>query len=821
MARYCIVGGVAGGATAAARLRRLDEHAEILLFERGEHVSFANCGLPYHIGRVISDRDTLFLMTPEKLSARLNIDVRVRNEVVGINRSEHTVTVRKTDTGEEYTEHYDRLILSPGAEPLRPPIQGISAPGIYTLRNVGDMDAIIGHISEKKPRQAVIVGAGFIGLEMAENLHHLGMRVTIVEMAEQVMAPIDYEMAAQVHQHLKTKGVEFYLGDGVSSFGGDGKPLQVNLNSGRSIDSDLVILSIGVRPDSKLARDAGLDTTERGAILVNGFLQTNDQDIYAIGDAIAFPHPVTGKPFNTLLAGPANRQGRIVADNIVRGNVREYHGAINTAIAKVFDITVASTGLAEKNLQDSTIPFVSNIIHVGSHSGYYPGAIPMTLKLIFNPENGRVLGAQAIGYEGVDKRIDLIASVLSRGGTVYDLQEIEHAYAPPYASAKDPVNISGYAAENIMAGMLNVISWEELKQERQDEIILLDVRTPEEAALERIDGSVNIEIDSLRDRLDEIPRGRKIIVYCQVGTRGYFAARILMQHGFERVYNLSGGIKTYQLANQKQSNEDIFSDLSVGKDDIIVSRGEDTPVSVEASVCVDACGLQCPGPIMQLKRSIDRIVEGETLLIRATDPGFRKDAASWCTMTGNTLISISDDKGVISALVKKGGQTKTLRQGHAASNKTLVVFSDDFDRALASFVIANGAASTGKKVTMFFTFWGLNLLKKTKRPHVKKDLMGRMFAMMLPKSSRELSLSKLNMMGMGTRMMRMVMKNKRIDSLEDMMRAATESGITMMACQMSMDVMGVKKEELFDFVEIGGVATYLEAAEESNLNLFI
>ncbi len=825
MSKILIIGGVAGGATTAARLRRLDEKAEIILFEKGKYVSFANCGLPYYIGDVISDRENLFVMTPEKLEARLNITVRVENEVIKINRGEKSIEVKDLKNGKTYTEKYDKLVLSPGAEPLRPPIPGIESKKIFTLRNVPDTDTIKAFITERKIYKAVIIGAGFIGLEMAENLHHLGINITIVEMLDQVMAPLDYEMAAEVHQHLKTKNVEFYLKDGVKSFQDKGATISIELSSGRSINADLVILSIGVRPESHLAKDAGLDVTDRGAIIVNDYLNTNDKDIYALGDAIAFNHPIIGIKVNTLLAGPANRQGRIVADNIIKGNFRKYKGSINTAIAKVFDITVASTGVAEKILKKENIPYLSNIIHVGNHAGYYPGAIPMTLKLIFSPD-GKVFGAQAIGYEGVDKRIDVIAAIIGKAGTIYDLQDVEHAYAPPYSSAKDPVNIAGYAAENIINGMIKTISWDKLLQLDKKDYFLLDVRTPDEVMLGTIDGSINIELDSLRNRLREIPADKKIIIFCAVGQRGYLAVRILTQNGFKEVYNLSGGYKTYEHVNMPQSNEDIFSNNYIGKDDHIYQKGKEIMNNIgeaDVNLCVDACGLQCPGPIMRLKKETDKLSESQTLLIKATDPGFRKDVASWCHMTGNRLISLSDEKGIISAVIQKQTQlnVKPGTSGMGGSDKTLVVFSDDFDKALASLVIANGAASTGKKVTMFFTFWGLNILKKKKPGKVKKDFMGVMFGKMLPKGTKQLKLSKMNMMGMGPKMMRMIMKNKKIDSLESMLNAAAESGVEMMACQMSMDVMGVKKEELFDFVKIGGVATYLEATESANLNLFI
>ncbi|WP_421919116.1 FAD-dependent oxidoreductase [Marinifilum sp.] len=826
MAKYLIVGGVAGGATTAARLRRMDESAEIIMFERGEHISYANCGLPYYVGGVITEREKLLLQTPESFHARLHVDVRIKNEVVKINRKDKTVEVKDIANNRFYTESYDKLIVSPGAEPIKPPIPGIMDEAIFTVRNVRDTDKIKTYRDKKKPQKAVVVGAGFIGLEMAENLHHLGMMVTIVEMAEQVMTPLDYEMAAVVHQHLKTKNVEFFLKDGVSEFQRKGDYLEVRLQSGRKIEADMVILSIGVRPETKLVKEAGIELAPNGGIQVNEYLQTNDKHIYALGDAIAFPHPITGKYTNAYLAGPANKQARMLANNLALGHKYKYKGAIATAIAKVFDLTVGSTGLAEKVLRKEGIEYVSNITHSGSHAGYYPGATPTSIKLMFHPETGKLYGAQVLGYEGVDKRTDMIATVLQNNGTIYDLQEIEHAYAPPYSSAKDPVNQAGFTAGNIIDGLVKIIHWDQLHQIHAANNYILDVRTPDEYELGKIEGSVNIEVDQIRNRLDEIPKNKKIIIYCGVGLRGYFAARILMQKGFTEVYNLSGGYKTYEHATCKQSNEDIFESSYIARDGHIY-RGKPKEEQKEKTIItetiqVDACGLQCPGPIIKLKQEMDKLENGQRLQQKVTDAGFVKDAEAWCKMTGNKLISIDSDKGIYTAVIEKQKQEeKTGNIGQLPKNKTMVVFSDDMDRALASLVIANGAAATGNKVTLFFTFWGLNIIKKADKPKVNKDLMGKMFGQMMASCADDLKLSKMNMMGLGSKMMKKRMLSKKVDSLEDMLKTALENGVEMIACQMSMDVMGVEAEELLDGVQIGGVATYLSEAEQSNLNLFI
>ncbi len=821
MPKYLIVGGVAGGATTAARLRRLDEHAEIVMFERGAYISYANCGLPYYVGGVISERDRLFVQTPQSFKARLNVDVRIEQEVIAIDRQTKSITIRRKD-GSEYNETYDKLVLSPGAEPLRPPIPGIQDEVIFTLRNVPDTDRIAKFIEQHNVRHAVIVGAGFIGLEMAENLHHKGINVTIVEMAEQVMTPLDYEMAAAVHQHLKTKQVEFYLKDAVNSFVREKSGLQVRLKSGRSIATDMVVLSIGVRPDSKLAEDAGLELGINKGIKVNEYLQTSDPDIYALGDAIVYPNPITGDESHTYLAGPANKQGRMVADNIAHGNVRKYQGSISTAIAKVFDLTVGATGVSEKVLKKSGIPYISSIIHGSSHAGYYPDALPMTIKIVFNPENGKLLGGQIVGFDGVDKRIDMLAHILKHGETIYDMQEIEHAYAPPFSSAKDPVNMAGLVAENIIKGMIKIIHWDEIRNLNLKDVSLIDVRTTEENALGTIEGSLNIPVDELRERLSEIPQNKKIIVFCGTGHRSYFAARILMQNGFSDVFNLSGGYITYEHATQKQSNEDIFGGEYIGKDDHIY-QGKESPGQTPTGKIteVDASGLQCPGPIMRLKNEIDRLADGDILKISASDPGFAKDVPAWCNMTGNKLLKVESSGKKIVAMIQKGGG-KALEAGSGGGkNKTIIVFSDDMDRALASFVIANGAASTGKKVTMFFTFWGLNVIKKPGALKTDKDTMGKMFGMMMPKGAGSLGLSKINFAGMGPMMMKKRMKDKNVDSLEMMIMQAKRAGVQMIACQMSMDIMGVEASELIDGVTIGGVATYLEEAEQSNLNLFI
>lgn len=810
--KYLIIGGVAGGATVAARLRRMDESATVVLFERGKYVSYANCGLPYYIGGTISDREKLFVQTVKGFTDRFRIDIRTEQEVIAIHPEKKQVEVRRLSTGEVYTENYDKLVLSPGAEPLRPRIEGIDHKKIFTLRNVPDTDTIKNYLVRENPRRAVVVGGGFIGLEMAENLHEAGVHVDVVEMANQVMAPLDFSMAAIVHQHLTDKGIGLFLEDGVTRFEDINGKVTVHLRSGKQIEADMVLLSIGVRPETKLAKEAGLEIGSLGGIAVDAYMQTSDTDIYALGDAVEVQHLVTGKPALIPLAGPANKQGRIVADNIVFGNKETYQGTMGTSIAKIFDLTVATAGANAKLLKREKIAYVSSYTHSASHAGYYPGAVPLSVKILFAPTDGRLLGAQVVGFDGVDKRIEMLAQVIQRKGTVADLIALEHAYAPPYSSAKDPVNMAGFVAENILSGKSKIIHWRDIET-LEPETIRIDVRTPPEYQLGTIPGFINIPVDVLREHLDELPKDKPIVVTCAVGLRGYLAYRILTQSGFKNVRNLSGGYKTWNVATAKVKHVEPCVPADSGEC-ILVS---DTVLKV------DACGLMCPGPVLQLKKSYETLKVGEQLQITATDQAFGKDVSAWCKMVGAELVAVENKNGVVAATIRKNEQPETCPVTHnqGADNKTLIVFSDDLDKTLASFVIANGAAATGKKVTMFFTFWGLNVIKKQNKPSVSKDIFGKMFGWMLPAHSGKLKLSKMNMGGAGSWMMRLIMKKKRIDSLESLMEQAVENGIEMIACTMSMDVMGVKKEELMDNVTLGGVASYLERAEEANLNLFI
>ncbi|RCX17837.1 CoA-disulfide reductase [Anaerobacterium chartisolvens] len=819
--KVVIVGGVAGGASAAARLRRINEDAEIILFEKGEYISFANCGLPYYIGEVIKEKDKLVVQTPEKMRERFNIDVRVNSEVIKIDAAKKVVEVHDKARNRTYSEGYDKLLLSPGAEPVKPPLPGIDLPGIFTLRNIPDTYRIKDFVDNTRPRRAVVVGAGFIGIEVAENLAERGVKVTVVELANHVIGPLDYDMAAIVHQHMKSKDVEFYLNDGVKEFSGIDNVIQVQLTSGRAIKTDMVVLGIGVRPETRLAAGAGLKLGARSGIAVDEHMRTSDPNIYAVGDAVEVRDFVSGEQALIPLAGPANKQGRIAADNMC-GMEESFYGTQGTSILKVFDITVATTGSNEKALKRNGIDYEKSFTHSASHAGYYPGAIPMSIKLLFAKNDGKVLGAQIVGYEGVDKRIDVLATAIRAGMSVYDLEKLELAYAPPYSSAKDPVNIAGFTAANILKKDCAIFHWDEVASIDRTKSVLLDVRDAMEFKLGSIDGAINIPIDTIRSRLNEIPLDRDVYIFCQVGLRGYLAYRILAQKGYSRIYNLSGGYKTYQLAVQKQSNEDIYEYDKIGKDDEIKSAGGCGKEAVpDADIRLDACGLQCPGPIMKVYESIKSMSHGEVLQVTATDPAFREDIKTWCERTGNRLLGVSFENNAFKALIKKDRPNEAGVGRGQKNDKTLIVFSNDLDKCIASFIIANGAAAMGRKVTMFFTFWGLNVLRKSDKVDVKKDLFGKMFGFMMPRGSKKLSLSKMNMGGMGAKMIRLLMRKKNVASMEELMEQARSNGVRFIACNMSMDIMGIKKEELIDGVEIGGVASFLGAVEESDMGMFI
>jgi NADPH-dependent 2,4-dienoyl-CoA reductase/sulfur reductase-like enzyme/peroxiredoxin family protein/rhodanese-related sulfurtransferase/TusA-related sulfurtransferase len=814
MKKIVVVGGVAGGASFAARMRRLDEKADIVILDKGYYVSFANCGLPYYIGETIKDRDNLIIQTPQKFHDRFNIDVHVRSEVLSVDPAGKKVTVRSGD--KTIDEPFDYLLLSPGCTPVRPPIPGIDSPRVHTLRTIPDTDAIKALVDKGNAHRAVVIGGGFIGLEMAENLRQRGLEVSIVELLDQVFAPADKEMAASLHQHLIINGVRLMLGRSVTGIIDDGsEAASVILDDKTQLPADLVILAVGVKPDTGFLKNSGIELTERGAIVVNERLQTNYANIYAAGDAVEVVDFVSGKKTMVPLAGPANRQGRIAADNVA-GIPSAYKKTLGTAICKVFDLTAAVTGISEKTAIKLGIPFVKSYTHSTSHASYYPGAFPLSLKVLFAPDTGLVLGAQAIGKDGVDKRIDVLATAIRHGLTVYDLGDLELAYAPPFSGAKDPVNIAGFVGQNILDKRMPVFYGEDVASIDPARQMLLDVRTTDEHEQGNIANSLCIPLDSLRKRLAELDRTKEIMVYCQVGLRGYLATRILLENGF-RARNLSGGYKTWSASNTLDYDATYLKPVTEPTCTTPLSGSQERFVAK-----IDACGLQCPGPIAKLKAAVDKAKDGDAIEIRATDQGFAADIPAWCTRTRNTLVSLGQESGIFSAVVKKGAPSDVCTVPESrADKKTMVVFSNDLDKMMAAFIIANGASAMGSEVTLFFTFWGLNLLRKNKRIPVKKSIVERMFGMMMPRGSTHTRLSKMNMAGMGTVMMRQVMKQKNVYSLEDLISQAHDNGIRFVACTMSMDVMGIKKEELIDGIEYGGVAAYLQKADAAGYNLFI
>ncbi len=819
MKKVVIIGGVAGGATCAARLRRLDESANIVILERGEYISYANCGLPYYVGDVIKNRAALLLQTPEAMKKKYNIDVRVKNEVVSIDRAKKEVTVKRVDTGETYAEPYDTLVISTGSSPVRPPIPGIDSSRIQTLWTVPDTDRIRALVQDQGVKTAAVIGGGFIGLEMAENLRHAGVEVSLIEALDQVLSPIDFEMAQLLHENLLQNGVKLFLGDGVSTFTNNEHDVTVTLKSGKTVTAELVILSIGVRPNGELAKAAGLNVNVRGGVIVDKTLKTSDPNIYAVGDVIEVEDFTWKEPTMIPLAGPANKQGRIAADNINGASVT-YEGTQGTSVAKVFDLTAASTGANEKTLikrgliKGKDYEFV--IITQNSHAGYYPGAVPLTLKMLFSMDGKKIFGAQIVGKDGVDKRIDTLSTAIRLGAGVLDLQNLEFAYAPPYSSAKDPVNMAGYVAQNVLEGKVTFSAWDVL--EKKTDVIALDVREDAELMAFSLPTAnmKHIPLGQLRSRLGELDKTKEIITFCAIGVRSYNAARTLMENGFKNVKLYPGGTKFYQSTHYQP---DI---TPIAQASISDSGHVDTKDIPKASMRLDCSGMQCPGPIMKVFETMRDMRDGDVVEVSASDPGFARDIVAWTRRTNNTLVANERRGNDYVALVKKGtANTTTPAVKDSAEGKTIIVFSGDLDKVLASFIIANGAAAMGRPVTMFFTFWGLTVLRKPKRQKVKKTFMEAMFGGMLPRGSKKLKLSRMNMGGMGTAMMKKIMGDKRVDSLEELIRKAMKAGVKIVACTMSMDVMGLKEEELIEGVELGGVGAYLGDAEESNVNLFI
>ena len=812
--KIIIIGGVAGGMIAAARLRRLDEKSDIIVIEKSGYVSFANCGLPYYIGGVIKEKDSLLLETPSTLKEKFNLDVRVKSEAVSINREKKEIKIKNIETNDEYTESYDKLLISTGAKPFVPDIKGLEEAGYLTLRNIEDMEKISSCIDSDGYKNAVIIGGGFIGLETAENLKHKNINVTVIEKADQVMAPLDPEMASFIHGEIKRRNIALYLNSDITEISNSGKKKIIKLKSGEVVETDIIIASIGVVPDSELAKNAGLKMSSKGAVEVDEYLKTSDSDIYAAGDVIEIKNAVTGQKALVPLAGPANKQGRTAADNIL-GREEKYTGTIGTSIMKFFNMTAASTGVNEKYLKKQDINYKSLFIIKADHAGYYPGASDIYFKILFEPETGKIFGAQAVGEKGADKKIDIIATAILGNISVYKLKDLETAYAPPFNSAKDIINYASYMAENIKRDGLETVSWNET-----DKIGLIDVRTEDEYNIDHIQGAVNMPLNTLRENMGKLDKNKEYIVYCKVGQRGYNAQRILVNNGY-KVKNLNGGFSIYKSASMPQDNRIKFeNDIKNDK-----HRSVSGLNSADKKI-LDVTGLQCPGPIIKIKNKISELKTGEVLEVKATDPGFENDIKVWTRQTGNTLLNIENTDGEILAEIKKGESfllsKKPDEEAVKENSTSLVIFSGDFDKVFAALVIANGALAMGNSVSIFFTFWGLNVLRKSNyKTRSKKGIIEKCFGIMMPKGVSKLKLSNMNFFGLGRKMINKVMKTKNIESLESLLEQYIENGGKITACTMSMDVMGIKKDELIENIEYGGVATYMENANKANHNLFI
>ncbi len=792
--KVIIIGGVAAGASAAARLRRLDESSEILLLEKGEYISYANCGLPYHLGKVIEERDNLLVMSPEKFSAWLNVDVRTRHEVISIDPAKKQVTA-KTPNGENVFP-YDKLLLATGAVPNS---SGTVSSRILQLWTIGDMDKVADRLTGAK--SAIVVGAGFVGLETAENLCERGLSVTIIQRGNHVLPTMDPEMSGALADELADMGIALKLGVNVSEYQESSDGITAVLSDNSQVKADFVIESIGVRPNSGIAKEAGLECGARGHIIVNEYLQTSDPDIYAAGDAVEVIDPIFGGKTAIALAGPANKQGRIAAGNILGGKV-PYKGSLGASVVKIGHLTAGGVGYTEARLKSMGRKYRKIYLHPMSNASYYPGAARLTMKLIFG-EDGTIYGAQIIGAKGIDKRIDTIAQAMRNGLKAQELGELELAYAPPYSSAKDPVNFAGFIAENVLSGLSDVVYPDTIPADA----LVLDVREPVENGLGAIPGAVNIRLGELRKRLDELDKSKQIVCCCQVGLRGYLAERILKQHGF-RAANLSGGWLTWKMFHH-QLKQPAASAKKV--------ESANSSLSV-----LNVRALPCPGPILKLKAAMADAKEGFGLHLIAAR-AFETDLLNWAKGASCMVSNLTHHDDDLEADIIKGSSVHTpcascISPGQSIS---IVLFSNDLDKALAAMILANGFAASGLKVNMFFTFWGLSVIRKNPAPYVRKKLISRMFGWMLPKGAEKLALSKMNMMGMGTAMMKSVMKKQNVLTLHELIQNARSAGVRFIACDMAMGVMGITREELIDVDEVAGVATFAELAKQGQNALFI
>lgn len=791
-----IIGGVAAGASAAARLRRLDEHCRILLLEKGEFISYANCGLPYHLGGVIPEKEDLLVMPPAKFAAWFNVEVRTKCEVIRIDREKKCVVCQTP--GGEYEESYDKLLIATGATPA----EKIEVENVFNLWTFKDMESVSRRLAGAK--SAIIVGGGFIGLETAENLKAKGLSVTVIQRGDHVLPTIDREMATPLAEELTRSGILVRYNCTVKNYTATGNGVEVEMDCGDKLYADAVIVSTGVKPNSRLAQECGLSCGARGHILVNEYLQTSDPAIYAAGDVIERREHAVNSFGAVPLAGPANKQGRAAADNIA-GGYSVYRESYGTSVVKVGHLTAAAVGMTEAALKRDGKEYRKLYLHPNSNASYYPGGTRMTLKLLFAPD-GMIYGGQIVGAKGVDKRIDTIAMAMRNGLTAPELGELELAYAPPYSSAKDPVNFAGFVAENILSGLSDVVYPDTIPADAQ----VLDVREPEEHELGAIPGAINIRLGELRSRLHELDKDKLTVCCCQVGLRGYLAERILKQNGF-RAANLSGGWLGWKL-------------FFPAKNTVKTPTPPVDPSPAQPVVAVevmDVRSLPCPGPVMKLKKKMAELPENGAVHLLAAS-AFETDLLNWAGNNGVTVANLKQTGEHLEADVIKSGVTKAaetaVTRGHEVS---MVLFSNDFDKAMAAMILANGLAASGAKVSIFFTFWGLSVLRKSPAPAVKKNFISRMFGFMLPGSAEKLALSKMNMLGMGTGMMKSVMKQKRVLSLPELIQSAREAGVRFIACDMAMDVMGITRDELIEVDEVAGVATFAALASTSNNTLFI
>ena len=808
--KYVIIGGVAAGASAAARLRRLDEQAEIVLLEKGSDISYANCGLPYHVGGVIAARARLSVMPPAKFASWFNVDVRTNCEATAIDRAKKEVEVRTADGSSRLA--YDKLLIATGATPVGDAYTDATHPHVAHLWTLADMDRLMAKLGAA--RRVLVVGAGFVGLELAENLRHRGLAVTVVQRGGHVLPTLDAEMSEPLADELRDAGIDLRFGRVVSDFVEKPDGVEAMLDDGTRLAVDLAVVSTGVRPRAELAKSAGLEIGPRGHIIVDEGLRTSDSDIFAAGDVIEVRDPVFGGKTAIALAGPASKQGRIAADNMV-GGASVYRGTFGTSVVKVGELTAAGVGWTEARLKAEHRDYRKIYIHPSSGAGYYPGAARLSMKLLFGAD-GTIYGAQIVGAKGVDKRIDTIAEAMRVKLKAPQLGELELAYAPPYSSAKDPVNFLGFVAENVLTGKSDVVAPDTLPADAQ----VIDVREPSENEMGAVPGAINIPLGGLRARLNELDRAKTYVTCCAVGLRGYLAERILKQNGF-RVYNLSGGWATWRLFHPEREEVRSSVEGEQGKED--PPAVQPSTSSLQPSSTLDLRQLPCPGPVVQLKAAFSKAADGAAFKVLA-DATFEGDLRRWCAANGCMATGLAKHGGELEATLIKGGpqlspSTSSRPAEHSAA---IVLFSNDLDKALAAMILANGLAASGAKVGIFFTFWGLSVLRKNPAPTLRRSLVSRMFGWMLPKGAEKLALSKMNMLGLGTAMMKDVMRRQNIMTLPALIKSAKAAGVKFIACDMAMGVMGLTREDLIDEVdEVAGVAAFAELAKKSTNTLFI